>query len=301
MASTDIEWCDCVWNVCVGCNHVSAGCENCYAARIAHRGMTPNHRGLTVMTKHGTRWNGQVRCSPEMLDRPLHWRKPRTVFVNSMSDLFHEKVPFEFIAAVFGMMAACPRHQFVVLTKRDPRPWFEWIHQCRGMKAGTELLECQFQAIDKAYDSETELPTITRGSVWPLPNVAIGVSCENQEQAEIRLRWLTLRLAAIQFASLEPLLSNIDLTLLLQAQSATAKAFIDPNAWRKSIDGVILGCESGPRARLMDEDWARSIRDQCVAAGCGYFLKQLKRDGKIVSMPELDGRVWDQLPWRRNA
>jgi protein gp37 len=234
------------------------------------------------MTKHGPRWTGEVRCIPEMLSRPLHWKKPRTVFVNSMSDLFHEKVPFEFIARIFRVMALCRHHQFVILTKRNPIPFFEWLDPCPGSMGGWLLKIAAMQP-------------------WPLRNVAIGVSCENQEQADKRIPWLTLRLAQTQFVSIEPLLSGIDLNRLLQAQSATARAFFDPTAWRKSIDGIIVGCESGPKARPMDEDWARSIRDQCQASGVNFFLKQLIRYGKLVSMPMLDGRVWDQLPWRHNA
>ena len=290
MGKTSIEWTDEVWNPVRGCLPCSTGCEKCYAMKQAHRfsGKDGPYEGLTVLGKRGPRWTGEVRIVPDMLDRPMHWKKPRTVFVNSMSDLFHEKVPSEFIAAVFGVMAACPRHQFVILTKRDPRGWFEFIHQCRG---------------------------------WPLPNVAIGVSCENQEQVDKRIPWLLGTPAACRFVSAEPLLGPIDfvrphcdnchLEEIDDSGEAPWCMHCDTEAsyghWlglsddEKRINGVILGCESGPKARPMHEDWARSIRDQCAEAGTAFFLKQLMRNGNLVSMPELDGRQWTELPWRTHA
>jgi protein gp37 len=312
--ASDIEWTDEVWNPIVGCNHVSPGCEHCYAARMAHRGMTPNHRGLTVVTKHGPRWNGQVRCLSEILDRPLKLRKPRTVFVNSMSDLFHEKVPFEFIASVFGVMAATPHHQYVVLTKRDPRKWFEWINKktTRGNKPDFTV-QCEALGVLKDKFPLHGIKGTVKCQPWPLPNVALGCSCENQEQADRRIPWLLQTPAACRFISVEPMLGPIDFTHM-DAESSGSKEYCVINALTgrqtdmgrpcpdvPKVDAIICGCESGPRARPMDEDWARSLRDQCVESGTNFFYKQAKRDGKLVSMPELDGRVWNQLPWRRDA
>ncbi len=133
---TKIEWTDATWNPVRGCSRVSPGCQHCYAERMARRSDRPGgaYEGLTVLAHDGPRWNGKVRLVPEKLDEPLRWRKPRMVFVNSMSDLFHEDIPNEFIAAVFGVMAASPQHTFQVLTKRAERmrDWFQWVKQEAG-------------------------------------------------------------------------------------------------------------------------------------------------------------------------
>ena len=333
---SSIEWCQNpdgtpgeVWNPTVGCSRVSAGCEHCYAERMAHRGMAPQHRGLTTIGPSGhPRWTGEVRMLHDRLSIPLHWKKPRRIFVNSMSDLFHEKVPFEFIAAVFGVTAACPQHTFMILTKRDPRKWFDWVnstnepagklhnHLCDILQ-GPEDWDpddsiCQ-QLLDNAYD-------------WPLSNVWLGVSCENQQTANQRIPWLLQLPAAVRFVSLEPLLGPVGLDnphcsncgILREEISsgpdcdapwcmhcdseASYGHWLDPCADPKQagINWVIAGCESGPRARPMDEDWVRSIRDECQAEDVPFFFKQTVRDGKLVSTPELDGKVWAQFP-RNNA
>jgi protein gp37 len=267
------------------------------------------------MTKHGTRWNGEVRCIGEMLDRPLKWRKPRTVFVNSMGDLFHEKVPPIFIAQVFGIMAACPQHTFIVLTKRDPRPWFEYVTHLASFPPGDFCQRQAFGVVGDAYPLH-KIKRTFKSYPWPPPNVAIGVSVENQEQADKRIPWLLQTPAARRFISVEPMLGGLVLEPYLWGSAGDTAGYFDRDGRRRSggaggqticprplnaFHSIICGCESGPKARPMHEDWARSLRDQCVAAGVPYFLKQLKRDGKIVSMPELDGRVWDQLPWGRNV
>ncbi|HEX2677999.1 MAG TPA: DUF5131 family protein, partial [Polyangiales bacterium] len=155
MGETAIEWTDTVWNPVRGCARVSPGCESCYAERQAHRFSNPGgpYEGLTVLGKHGPRWSGRARFVPETLDAPLRWRKPRRIFVNSMSDLFHHDITNEQIAAVFGVMAACPQHTFQVLTKRAERlpEWFRWVDEVPNAGADPEKpawrwLRCVHQA-----------------------------------------------------------------------------------------------------------------------------------------------------------
>ena len=262
-----IEWTDATWNPVVGCSRVSAGCDGCYAIDVAKgmerksRGMckdggTPKQKallaaydGLTKDKARGLDWAGIVRCRPELLDQPLRWRKPRRIFVNSMSDLFHPSVPFEFIAAVVGVMAACPKHTFQVLTKRPGRmaEWFVWV------ATGGLSHHCT-KAAARAVDGIGFSPADECAS-WPLPNVWLGVSVEDQA-ALPRLDDLRRCPAAVRFVSFEPLLGDVegvDLT---------------------GIGWTIVGGESGPGARPMHPDYARSLRDQCAAAGVPFFFKQ---------------------------
>lgn len=207
-----IQWTDATWNPVVGCRRVSPGCEHCYAETMAYRlermGQE-RYRGLTVLRKGGRRWSGGIRLVPEVLDKPLRWRKPRMVFVNSMSDLFHEAVPFEYIAAVFGVMAACPQHTFQVLTKR-PERMLEWFRWAADRYDGLHTIRRYFDA--DAYQ-RLESVWLERGlseAPWPLPNVWIGVSCENQETADERVPLLLQCPAAVRWVSAEPLLGPID-------------------------------------------------------------------------------------------
>lgn len=245
---TRIEWTDAVWNPVVGCSRVSAGCEHCYAERVAHRAMQPAHAGLTVSGPKGPRWTGEVRCLPERLEQPLRWRKPRRVFVNSMSDLFHESVPDEFSDRVFAAMAACPQHTFQVLTKRPERmrAWFEASMRSRPMMRGSQLIWFE----DGLWQNGE------RRIQWPLPNVWIGVSVEDQAAADERVPLLVQAPAALRFLSVEPLLGPVNLKL-------------DGIGW------VIVGGESGPGARACDVEWIRSVVRQARVAGVPCFVKQV--------------------------
>lgn len=254
MGDSKIQWTDAVWNPVRGCSHISAGCANCYAARQAHRFDTCSERspyhGLTKpLDPWGrVRWSGEVRFVPEMLDAPLRWRRPRRVFVNSMSDLFHESVTDEQIAAVFGVMAACPQHVFQVLTKRPERMarWFEW-----------------FATMSPGLDG------------WPLPNVWLGVSCEDQRAADERIPLLLQTPAAVRFVSCEPLLGPVNFA---RSGLAFGVPLANGSRWfgsKPGIDWVIVGGESGPGARPCDVEWIRSIVRQCRAAGVPVFVKQL--------------------------
>jgi protein gp37 len=219
--------------------------------RQAHRFSGPGqpYEGLTRLGANGPIWTGEVRLVPEKLEEPLHWRKPRRVFVNSMSDLFHEDVPEEFIDRVFAVMAICP-HTFQVLTKRPER-------MIRYMTATLGDPDRPWQRADQVDAAVAEL-TGAHGLVikrWPLPGVWLGTSVEDRARKG-RIDHLRKVPAAVRFLSLEPLLedlSTIDLT---------------------GIGWVIVGGESGPGARPMHPDWARSLRDQCVAAGVPFFFKQ---------------------------
>lgn len=281
---TTIEWTDATWNPVRGCSRVSEGCRNCYAERLAATRLahTPAYQGLATMTPDGPRWTGRVVFDPVALEQPLRWRKPRRVFVNSMSDLFHEGLTNEQIAALFGVMAACPQHTFQVLTKRPARMlhWFGF---------GIDMRQCVLEArctggVDIGW------PLIRNQWVeprWPLPNVWIGVSVEDQATADARIPLLLETPAAVRFVSAEPLLGPVDLTglryelpgvvavsTLTRAPVMNALQGYATNRGHTRLDWVIAGGESGPGARPMHPDWARSLRDQCAEAGVAFHFKQ---------------------------
>lgn len=274
-----IEWTDASWNPIVGCNKISLGCKNSYAVRDAHRmAGNPNpkisevYKGLTVV--NGSRnWTGVVRFIEERLTQPLRWKRSRRIFVNSMSDLFHEDIPVEVIAKIFAVMAACPQHIFQVLTKRAER---------LSLLDGDDFKRMVFN----------EAGEFTHGydGVWPLPNVWLGVSCEDQQMADERIYHLLKAQTAIRWLSLEPLLGPIDLTAIrLPAEyniSIGGSAYINCLAesddehfynHHKKIDWVVVGGESGDGARPMREDWAMQLRNQCLARDVPFFFKQWGR------------------------
>lgn len=274
-ARTGIEWTEATWNPVVGCDYVSPGCTHCYAARFARRmrGL-PKYAGLT--TDKGA-WTGRVRCLPERLEEPLHWRKPWMIFVNSMSDLFHEDVPFGFIDKVFAVMALAPRHTFQVLTKRAERMrgWFNnkgW--DCnKFMTEATTQTRVDFQCGQFAEDGKCSWECASLGAErvnedWPLPNVFLGVSAEDQKRADERIPLLLQTPAAVRFVSLEPLLGPVDVGPYLGGLR------------EKILNWVIAGGESGPGARPSDLSWYRSLRDQCKTARIPFFMKQITEHGR---------------------
>ncbi|MEU5938653.1 phage Gp37/Gp68 family protein [Micromonospora sp. NPDC047548] len=244
---TAIEWTDATWNPVTGCTKVSPGCDHCYAETFAERFRgTPGHyfeQGFDLVAR------------PAKLALPLRWKRPRRVFVNSMSDLFHDQVPTEYIAEVFAVMAAAHQHTFQLLTKRHGRmrallndPEFRTLVQCESPTLGHEGID------------------ITAGNpwdTWPLRNVWLGVSVEDQKRAGLRVPALIDTPAAVRWLSCEPLLGPVDLDL------TDKDALVDGG-----IDWVVVGGESGRQARPMHPDWARQLRDQCRAAGIPYFFKQ---------------------------
>lgn len=232
-SNSDIEWTDATWNPVTGCNKISPGCKNCYAERMAKR--------LQIMGQPRYRNGFKLTLQPDALEEPLSWTKPKLVFVNSMSDLFHDDVPLEFIRKVFSVVERAPQHVFQVLTKRADR-----------------LLE------------------VSQDLMWP-KNLWMGVSVENQDYVW-RIERLRHVKSAVRFLSVEPLLGPI------------------PRLPLTGIDWVIVGGESGPRAREMKPEWARAIRDRCRKYNVPFFFKQWGGVWKHKTGRKLDGRLWDQMP-----
>jgi len=230
---SSIEWTDATWNPVRGCTKISPGCKHCYAETFSER-----FRGVPG---HPFEQGFDLRLVPAALELPLKWRAGRRIFVNSMSDLFHDEVPDEYVTRVFDVMRRAPQHQFQVLTKRAARM--------------AELT------------SRFSVP----GNVW------MGVSVENAKYAA-RINDLRRVHSQIRFLSVEPLLGPI------------------PNLALRGIHWVIVGGESGPKARPMPIEWVRSIRDQCVAQRVPFFFKQWGGVRKRLTGRVLDGRTWDEMP-----
>lgn len=260
---SNIEWTDKVWNPVVGCTPVSPGCLNCYAARMARRleamgtpSYQPRHvdgGGVRIAEVRGTDkrpvFTGEVRTVPDKLEEPLRWRKPRRVFVNSMSDLFHEAVPDAFIDEVFAVMALCPQHTFQVLTKRPER--MRYYANASGRHG----------AVVGAAAARVGGCPVSFGQ-WPLPNVLLGVSAEDQQRWDQRVPVLLDTVAAVRFVSAEPLVGPI---ATLSSNTMLAR----------ELDWVIVGGESGPNARPCELGWVREIVRACRYVRTPVFVKQL--------------------------
>lgn len=244
-----IEWTDATWNPITGCSVVSPGCTNCYAMKLAGTRLRhhPSRQGLTVETKAGPVWSGMVRFNDEWLLQPLRWTRPRHIFVCAHGDLFHEAVPDMWIVRVMGVMARAKQHTFQVLTKRAAR-----MQQIM-----------RFAAIQEAVKSLGD-------GEWPPSNIWFGVSAEDGQRAGERVPILLDTPARVRFLSCEPLLGPADLT------NVGGK-----NALDKGVDWVIVGGESGPRARPMDPAWARSLLEQCRDHRVPFFMKQMSGKGDI--------------------
>ncbi|MDM3894779.1 DUF5131 family protein [Mycobacterium intracellulare] len=323
---TGIEWTEATWNPVTGCDKVSPGCDHCYAESIAHRfdGTPAYPNGFAVTLR------------PERLDIPLRWKRPRRIFVNSMSDLFHDQVSDDYIARVFAVMAVAHEHTFQVLTKRHGRMRSLLSGDFRDQVA-EEITDMMARATPPGrywpvkYDRTTDDGFNVWGpAIWPLPNVWLGVSTENQQWTDIRIPALLDTPAAVRFVSAEPLLGPLDLH--------PDPIAVDAKFWLGHLDWVIVGGESGRGARPMHPDWARSVRDQCESAGVPFLFKQwgewtpdlghnesvangrrlkyerrgllpdgssappwvpctfVDRVGKKRAGRVLDGRTWDQYP-----
>lgn len=287
-ANTTIEWCSKTWNPVRGCSRVSPGCDHCYAMGQAHRFAGPGkpYEGLTTIRRGKVDWSGVARFVPGALDEPLRWRKPERVFVNSMSDLFHHSLSFEQIAAVFGVMAACPQHTFLVLTKRPERAvqFFSWLAASAVSMGGPTVNAARgarwfaWNFVDESR-REFRVHDPEQPWIWPLPNVHLGVSCENQETADERIPLLLKCPAAVHWVSAEPLLGPLNLHLLLcthaNPEHPEHKFSLVCNG--ASDRWVVVGGESGPGARPFDLAWARSIVEQCETAEVPCFVKQFGR------------------------
>jgi protein gp37 len=300
--STGIEWTDETWNPLRGCSRKSQGCVHCYAEPIAARfsGKGQPYEGLAhfVTRPDGSRearWTGKVAMADDrVVTQPLRWRNPRMIFVNSMSDLFHEDVPDEWIDRVFAVMALAPQHTFQILTKRPERMRTYFTDYARqggaGPIAGWHIWRIN-QEIDRLVPMRTEASIAARqknAGGHPLPNVWLGVSTEDQATADERIPILLDTPAAVRWISAEPLLGPIDLRNMEAVASGRRgwSALADPRPGHATLDWVIVGGESGPHARPMHPDWARSLRDQCQEAarsgatgeagkaGVPFFFKQ---------------------------
>ena len=253
MAETNIEWTDATWNPVAGCSILSAGCRNCYAMNMASRLSAmgiEKYSGLTRKSGKRAVWNGIVREDPDALSIPEKWKRPRKIFVNSMSDLFHEKVSDFFIERVWATMKSTPQHQYQILTKRPDRM--------------ADFVSSRIGAV--------------------VPNVWLGTSVENGETVA-RISFLRKTPAKVRFISFEPLIGPVGKVNL------------------RSIHWAIVGGESGPQARPVEESWIDEIHAQCQKTGTAFFFKQWgawgrdnqkrskKANGRIYR-----GRTWDQMP-----
>jgi protein gp37 len=303
MTASKIEWTGFTWNPIVGCSVCSPGCKHCYAMKMARRielmGTAPHYAGLTQMTKAGPVWTGKLVQAPDdTLFEPLRRKKPTTWFVNSMSDLFHESVPDDWIDRIFAVMALCPQHTFQVLTKRSARmrEYLSKTDVVAGICAALDAIDEGLPArehwekpnpLEDAFSVGYNLKNGHANPPWPLPNVWLGVSCEDQKNADARIPDLLATPAAVRFISAEPLLGPIDLDHWLWGRASrcddcasygddcpcdlqSRKLNGEP-----SLDWVIIGGESGPRARDFRLSWAKSLIEQCRAADVPAFMKQV--------------------------
>lgn len=263
---SSIEWTEATWNPVTGCDRVSEGCEHCYAQTLAKR--------LKAMGNPRYQRDGEPRSSGpgfgvtlhhDQVQLPHRWRLPRVVFVNSMSDLFHDEVPDDFVAEVFRTMRAASRHTFQVLTKRPGR-MASLLNRWRANADAAELVD--------------------------LPNVWLGTSVENQKWAAVRIPQLLRTPAAVRFLSCEPLLGEVDLAPVLNELAPRPEI---------ALHWVIVGGESGPGARPMDPAWARTLRDQCSSWRIPLFFKQWGGRTPKAGGRELDGRTWDEMPVQQST
>lgn len=295
---TRIEWCEETWSPVTGCTKVSTGCENCFAESMAKR----------LRGRYGYPADEPFRPTyhPDRLDIPLHWRKPRRIFVCSMGDLFHPHISYNFVESIWDTMFNSPQHIYQILTKRPERM--------------LEFTETMSRYRNRRTDYE---------------NVWLGVSVEDQETADERIPILLNIPAAVRFVSFEPLLGPIEFQFGWLESGPGASLQRDQKGWTGPIDWVIVGGESGPNARPMHPAWPLSIRDQCQEAGTPYFFKgwgswspivykgsnriravcltpnrgeillhkpwriNMKRMNKKAAGRKLNGRTWDEYPESR--
>ena len=311
--TTSIEWTDATWNPIrarsratgkVGwfCAHASPGCVNCYAENMNRR------LGTGVAFKPQLAGEVEVFLDEEMLERPLRWRKPKTIFVCSMTDLFGEFVTDEMIARVYGVMIASVHlcgHTFQVLTKRSERArhlltagtfWGE-VNAYSSMEVMERVDPLARRSDDARAMLDDYAPDV------PPPGIWLGASVEDQRRAGERLPELVQTPAAVRFVSYEPALEAVDFSPWLSRNPLDmASGFLRRGQFSPGLEKLgaihwlIYGDESGPGARGADEAWARSVRDQCAAAGTAFFLKQRRIGREMVSMPALDGVIHDACP-----
>lgn len=306
MTKTKIEWADAVWNPVTGCTKISEGCDNCYAEKMVDRLQK-------IPATQNKYQNGfKVTCHKNELAKPLSWKKRRKIFVCSMGDLFHDDVPFKFIAQIYGIMSMCPQHTFMLLTKRPDRAlkFYQWCEEKEQ-----ELYKCPAdQNIYLEYlpgeivGPYTEKYGDNFPDEIPLNNIWLGVTAENQARADERIPILLQIPAAVRFVSVEPMLGPLTIrswcpvcrAFLIDSMSPTCGTC---HSSTFHVDWVICGGESGPNARPMHPDWVKSLRNQCKAANVPFFFKQWGEWKPIsvgenvpqfafVKGPGHDGAVW---------
>ena len=299
---SNIEWTDETLNVIVGCDKISTGCQNCYAIDQAYRnnaiaqklkadsknlGRLEYYEGLTERIGDRKEWTGKIAFVPEALEIPFKRKKPTRYFVNSMGDLFHKDVTDSQLDQIFAVMALTPHHVYQVLTKRPER-----LHEyCKTAKQRIRIAAVD---IGKAKGIDHEIFETCQWD-YPLPNVWLGVSVENQKAADERIPLLLKTPSSKRFVSCEPLLEKIEIYNYLTSPFRYEPRTRD-NPHPPVLDWVIAGAESGYNARHMDESWIRDLARQCEGAEVPFFYKQNVVNGKKISMPELDGKVWNQMP-----
>lgn len=303
---TKISWSSATWNPTTGCDQVSPGCDHCYALTLAAR--LKRMGNVRYQNDGSPKTSGPgfaLTLHPDKIHEPLKWKKPRHVFVNSMSDLFHDDVPDVFIADVFVAMACAHWHTFQVLTKRPRR--------MAHLMNSPDFLDSVQRGLDMTILPYSQAETVGKVA-WPLPNVWLGTSVEDQKRADLRIPLLLETPAAVRFLSCEPLLGPVEVFekdhrghenewdgaagyICLDCTSEDGPDVRYYEVDQPAIHWVIAGGESGPDYREMNPDWARSLRDQCVEAEVPFFYKQ--GSGPRSEMhKELDGREWAEMPER---
>ena len=340
-----IEWTEATWNCLYGCSRVSPGCEHCYAERFVHRFAGPGQRyeGLTVLRKKGPVWTGKVKLAHDRLVVPLRWKRGRRIFVNSLSDVWHDEVPFEFICAMYGIMAMCPHHTFQLLTKRSRRmvEWYEMtselvdpVGHCVDL-AGQYLCQLPNQgSITWAEVDRIKKDALPRaaGRAWPLDNVWLGVSAEDDRSLAARAGHLLACEAVVHWISAEPLVGPLDLAPWIRAvegctecewrgsydelvaqgghdlcpdcrKEGTMTTYYGEDERREAdprIDWVVVGGESGNQSRVMDPRWVQDIEAACDQAGVPWLFKQWGEWAPVgrgrVEVPLTDDGLMFDLP-----
>jgi protein gp37 len=320
---SNIEWTDSTWNPIRGCTPISPGCKNCYASSVAKRFSGPGlpYEGLVRINakgEHTDEWNGTIKFVEKHLMDPLKWKEPRKIFVNSMSDLFHENVTDEMRNLIFAVMALCPQHTFQILTKR-PERIVEYFGRLKtaadswAAKIGKSFTPSDLLNLNWMHWRVNHGPAFPYGP-WPLPNVWLGTSAENQECFDKRMPHLdaVARQGWTTFLSLEPLLGPIDVQYPVSVYPKGAPMCCtgvggyhiecgcqgmptEPPMFY-SVKQVIVGAESGHGHRPMEEEWVRDIQRACAYWKIAFFYKQKIVNGKKVGLPALDGKIYHEFP-----
>lgn len=306
---TKIEWTDATWNPITGCTLVSEGCRHCYAARLAATRLRdhPSRKGLARINAAGeAKFTGEVRLNYHWMHQPLQWKRPRMIFVCAHGDLFHESVPRDWVDMVFAVMAMAPQHIFQVLTKRPERAR---AYLTERALLGLDIAACKVQLYGPLKrDKPLRVPFAETGvgseyRPWPLPNVWLGTSVEDQATANARIPYLVTTPAAVRWISAEPLLGPVDLNhvdFMADCPSDCEYGAVDPSTGcfecrrcedtgktdEIGLDWVVAGGESGNQARPANPQWFRDLRDQCAKFDIPFLFKQW---GEWVSVSEVEG------------